>query len=441
MIEWPEFLMPDQRIAFWTILVGGFSNSCCALLGCYLVLKRMSMLGDAISHAVLPGLAVAFWITQSTHPVPMFIGALAFGVITSALTQTVHKFGNVSEDASLGVVFTSLFALGVVLIQVVANAGNVHLDMDAVLEGQIDFTVLDTTQVMGVTFPTSLVTLSVMLVVTIGFISLLWKELKISTFDPQLATAIGFPALLLHYITVTMVAGVTVASFKVVGAILVVAMLIIPAVTAQLFCQRLISMMAVSLFVAINSAFFGYFAAEFVNSNTAGMMVVIAGLNYGIAISFAPRVGFVSRWIQKRSLQTRIAAEDILGTLYRNEEQTAASVIHSDDEPRIRSDNQSGPHRRAVNSLLMQNLVQVEPNGYLELTDSGREAAIALVRAHRLWERYLDEHFELPVDHLHEVAERVEHFLGPRLQEQLADRLDNSTEDPHGQVIPEKPSP
>lgn len=424
----------DLAAPLWTMLVGVVANSSCALVGCYLVLRRMSLLGDAISHAVLPGIAVAFYFTGSVSGWPIFAGAVALGVLTGALTQAVTTLARVPEDTSMGVVFTSLFALGVILLQVWAR--HADLDADCVFYGQIDFVGADTVLVFGRKVSRPLLTLAPTLAVVLAFIVLLWKELKIVAFDTALATAMGLPTFWVHHLFLALVAIVTVASFESVGAILVVAMLIVPPATALLMSERLAGVLSWAVAFGATSAVYGYLLAMAINTSAAGAMAVVAGIQFSIALLVAPRAGLVSRWIHNYSLSIRIAAEDFLTSLYRLEERSLASrAPEAAPAATHKSWNQLLTEGLALRRIKRQGLVRARESG-LALTDSGRAAAASLIRAHRLWETYLDTHFDLPRDHLHEPAERMEHYLGPELQEELAAELANRVTDPHGKAIP-----
>ena len=419
----------DLATPLWTMLVGIACNASCSILGCYLVLRRLSLLGDAISHAVLPGIALGYLFSGSVAGLPILLGAMAFGVLTSILTQSITNLGRVSEDTSLGVVFTSLFALGVILIQVAAR--NVDLDANCVLYGQIDYAGVDLVRWFGWEVPRPLVTLVPALAITLLLVGLFWKELKIVAFDPALAAAMGFSVNAIHYLFITMVSGVTVASFEAVGSILVVAMLVVPAATAALVTDRLKWMMAWAVAIGTTSAVFGYLLAVPLATSVAGMMAVVAGVQFTAAVFFAPRGGIVSRWLRNLSLAVRIAAEDVLAGLYRAE------------EPGGRKSEIGGQRSEAWLvaqwarwRLLTRGWVARDRAGGLRLTTEGRAAARSLIRAHRLWESYLDTHFDLPRDHLHDAAERMEHYLGADLQEELASELAGRAVDPHGKEIP-----
>ncbi|MBL4699967.1 MAG: metal ABC transporter permease, partial [Phycisphaeraceae bacterium] len=228
-----ENFMYAYGFDFWIIVAALLSALSCALLGNFLVLRRMSMMGDAISHAVLPGLAAAFLITGSRDSFTMFIGAAIVGVLTAVLTEWIHSLGKVEHSASMGVVFTSLFALGLVLI--VQAADHVDLDAQCVLYGAIELIPsFDPFEI-----PQAVITLSLVFGIVLTFVLVFYKELKITAFDPQLATTLGINATFMHYLLMSLIAMTTVACFESVGSILVIAMLIVPAASAFLLTERL----------------------------------------------------------------------------------------------------------------------------------------------------------------------------------------------------------
>jgi manganese/zinc/iron transport system permease protein len=424
----------DSRVLatpLWTIAVGIVTNASCAILGCYLVLRRMSLLGDAISHAVLPGIVLGFYYSHSLVGWPIFLGAVLVGMLTAALTQGIANLGRVSEDASMGVIFTTLFALGVVLINSL-DMKNTHIDADCVLYGDIAAVGIDVVPFLGWAVPRTLQTLVPTLALVLLFVALLWKELKIVAFDPALAAAMGFRVVIVHYLLMAMVAGVSVASFEAVGSILVVAMLIVPAATAALMTDRLGWMIAWAVTIGAASAIFGCLAAEWLNVSAAGMMAVAAGVQFALAVFVSPKQGLVTRWLRNLSLAVRIAAEDVIARLYRSEERGGTS-----QKSGARAQGSAGLVQWLANlRLARRDWVRRDRVGDLQLTDIGRNAARNLVRAHRLWESYLDTHFDLPRDHLHDPAERMEHFLDQQLQEELAAELADRAVDPHGKTIP-----
>ncbi len=428
----------------WIVLAGSLSAASCALLGCYLVLKKMSMMGDAISHAVLPGLAVAFLVAGTRDSFTMFVGAAIAGVFTAAVTQWIHSFGKVDEGSSMGVVFTTLFAIGLILI--VRAADSVDLDPGCVLYGTIELVPLDIRSIFGVNIPAAVIKLSAVLLINIAFILIFYKELKISTFDPALSTTLGINARLMHYLLMTLVAMTTVASFESVGSILVVAMLIVPAATAHLITDRLSVLLLLSGVFAVASSFLGHLAAvvaptwfgfDGVSTSTAGMMAVVSGCFFLVAVLVSPRYGVISRMIHQLSLSLRIVREDVLGLLYRVEEPGRADPRKA--STLLREVVQGGAIKRwlAVRSLRKAGKI-VGQNGNYQLTPSGRGEAIDLIRSHRLWESYLAEKLSVSPDSVHEPAERMEHFLTEELREHIAADMEQEARDPHGKEIPSR---
>ncbi|MCA9291287.1 MAG: metal ABC transporter permease [Phycisphaerales bacterium] len=439
--------MPPEAFA-WTsidtsiVLVGALAAVCCGLLGTFLVLRRMSMMGDAISHAVLPGLVAAFLISGSRDSLTMFIGATVVGVLTALLTQAIHRLGRVDEGASMGVVFTTLFAIGIVLL--VQNAEGIDLDPDCVLYGSIEQTPLSTVAIGDLRIPRAAMNLGIFLVIDVVFVVVFFKELRITSFDPALATTLGINADVMHYLLMSLVAANTVAAFDAVGSILVVAMLIVPGATAAMLADRLRTVLLCSVVVAVLAAVLGHLGAitvprlfGFEDTRTAGSMVVVAGAMFGLAVLFAPRHGVLSRAAHRLRLAVRIAAEDALGLLYRLDEHglTASRATVS---KRLREALGLGPLlvAAALRRLQRSGLARVTEQG-LVMTEPGRRAATDLVRSHRLWEAYLVKYLAVAPDHVHGTAMRLEHVTDADLQKRLAARAGDPPLDPHGHAIPE----
>jgi manganese/zinc/iron transport system permease protein len=428
-------LFSDGGQALWTISVAACANLACALLGCYLVLRRMSLLGDALSHATLPGVVLGFWIGGSTSSGWVFAAAVAVGLLATLLIQWLHGMGRVSEDASMGVVFTSLFALGVVMLVQVGE--HVDLDVDCVLYGLIDAVSLDTRPLWGYEVPRALISVAGVLSLTVLFIAVFWKELKLVSFDPRLATSMGIDATLVHYLLMAMVALAIVAGFYAVGSVLVVAMLIVPAATGSLLSDRLRGMMAWASVVAVSSAVIGYWGDLRFDTGMAPMMAMVAGAEFSLALFLSPRHGLASRAFHRLALALRIVTEDVIAMLYRAYEADESAAAAGVSMRRCLVAGGGGwLARLALPLLWWRGEVRRMPERRVRLTAAGRARAESLVRSHRLWEAYLGENFHLPLDHLHEPAERLEHFIGPALQEQLAIELAQPGRDPHGKTIP-----
>ncbi|MDX2115977.1 MAG: metal ABC transporter permease [Planctomycetota bacterium] len=429
------------------LLTAVAASVACGLLGSFLVLRRVSLMGDAISHAVLPGLVLAFLLTGTRAPLPMFLGAAAAAGLSVFLIELVRRLGRMESGAAMGVVFSVFFALGVLLIERAA-ARQVDLDPDCVLNGMLEtifwlppqrWEELLTWSALA-DLPRQLWVAGGMAALTCLFIAAFFKELRLSSFDPGLSSALGFRAGALNAALMAFVAAATVASFEAVGSILVIAMLICPAATARLLTDRLSMHVALSGIIAALSAAAGYLLAAFgprlLGSEHAvsapGMIAVVCGASLAIAVLAAPRHGVIARLLRRADLAATIAREDALGWLYRRHEAGESAVTQQALRAAL---GHARPARRGLRSAIAQGEIAPLADDRLALTDRGRERAAQLIRAHRLWESYLVDQAGLRPDHVHDTATLLEHARdprGPRLMPDGTGRL----VDPHDQPIP-----
>ncbi len=293
----------------WTAVIGALCAVSCALPGCFLLLRGMSMMGDAISHAVLPGLALAFLVTHSRTSVVMFVGAALVGLMTAVFTQWLSRFGKVDRGAAMGIVFTTLFAIGLILIR--QSAHFVDLDPGCVLYGSLEVSVLDSVVAGGLELPRAVLTIGAVMIVNFLFIAFLFKELRICSFDPELATTLGINANVVHYLLMVVVAVTVVAAFEAVGSIIVISMLIVPPATAFLLTNSLPVMLVLSAALGVAAAFLGHLGALTVpvlldvrGTVTSGMMAAASGMLFVVAWLFSPREGLLVRRLQKLPIGT-----------------------------------------------------------------------------------------------------------------------------------------
>ncbi len=286
----------------WIALMGFLVTAACGLVGNFLILRRMALVGDAISHSVLPGMAVAFLLSQSRGTTAMFLGALAAGIAATVLIELIHKKSRVKQDAAIGIAFTSLFALGVILINLYAGKGGVDLDQECVLYGEIAFVPLEPLVVFaGRTLgPIPVVRMGLVTLVTVLLIALFYKELLVSSFDPALAVSLGISATFVHYALMGWLSVVVVSAFESVGAILVVAMLILPGATATLLARRLPVMLGLTLLHAALSAVLGVHLAVWLDCSSAAAMVVAGTALFCAAWVFNPTDGLLRRSFRER---------------------------------------------------------------------------------------------------------------------------------------------
>jgi len=279
--------------AFWIILAGTLVAIPCGLLGCYLILRKMAMVGDAISHAILPGIVIAFFVSGAREPISMLLGAGILGIFTTFLIEFFHSKARLATDAAIGVTFTWLFALGVILISVFA--GQVDLDQECVLYGEIAYVPIDlwitsSGQVMG---PRVIYLMGTVFLLVLTFIIIGYKELFLTTFDPNFAAATGVSVGLWHYLLMGAVSFTTVGAFESVGAILVVALIIVPPATAYLLTEDFRKMLLLTAGIGVVVSFMGYYLAVWLDGSIAGAMSVVAGFLFGMTFLFSPQNGIL----------------------------------------------------------------------------------------------------------------------------------------------------
>ncbi|MBL9205831.1 MAG: metal ABC transporter permease [Opitutaceae bacterium] len=280
----------------WIAAMGFAVAAACGLVGNYLMLRRMALMGDAVSHSVLPGLVVAFLVSGSRSTGPMFVGALAAGAAATLIIETIHTRTRVKQDAAIGIAFSTLFALGVILT--VAFAGQIDLDAECVLYGEISFVPLEPMVTLGgwTLGPEPFVRMAAV-AVGVGVMILVWyKELLVSSFDPGLARSLGINPALLHYGLMATLSIVVVSAFEAVGAILVIAMLILPGSTASMLTTRLPKVHLLSLLHAALSSVLGVSLGIWLNCSMAAAMVVAGAVLFGLAWLASPSQGLVARW-------------------------------------------------------------------------------------------------------------------------------------------------
>ncbi|WP_127580081.1 metal ABC transporter permease [Paenibacillus koleovorans] len=280
----------------WILLTASLVGLSCGIIGVLLILRRMAMMADAISHSVLLGIVIAFLVTRELSGVHMLIGAIAAGLVTSVLVQWLHARG-VQQEASIGIVFTTLFAIGVVLIA--TKVGNAHLDVKHTLMGEITFIPWELINLPLVgEIPEAVFILSLVLLVVVVAIVAFYKEWKITSFDPALAASLGIPAVLMHYVFMSLVSVTTVASFDAVGAIMVVAMLITPAASAYLWTDRMSVMMVLSGAFGVVSAIVGYYVAVWLDTSISGSMAFATGILFAVSFLASPKHGLLARYVR-----------------------------------------------------------------------------------------------------------------------------------------------
>ncbi len=293
------------------LLIAIFMSAACALPGNFLVLRRMSMLTDAISHTVLLGIVLAFLAVGSLDSPLLIIGASLMGVLTVWLIELLYQSRLVASDSAIGLIFPLLFSIAVILVT--RYAGNVHLDTDCILLGELAFAPFDRLIINGIDLGAKgLYTGGAVLVISVAVISLFYKEIKLATFDPVLAGVLGFSPAVIHYGLMSLVSLVAVTSFQSIGSILVIAFMIIPAMTAALWTRTLSGRLVLSCLLGTAGAVLGIIGAIASDSSLAGMMAAVLGVFFIVSLIFAPATGILAAFRQRKKQRFAFGRETLL---------------------------------------------------------------------------------------------------------------------------------
>jgi manganese/zinc/iron transport system permease protein len=344
----------------------------CALPGVFLVLRRVALMSDAISHTVLVGIVIGFMLVGDVRS-PLLIGFAALsGVLTVSLTELLLKTRRVKEDAAIGLVFPAMFSIAVILIT--RNFGNVHLDEDAVLLGELAFAPFNRTAILGANLPKGAWIMGAILLINVVLIGLFYKELKLATFDAALASALGFTPALIHYGLMASVSVTAVGAFDHVGSILVIALMIAPPAAAYLLTDRLSRMLILSVLIGVASAIAGDWLARGLNVNISGAMATMTGVFFLAALLLAPERGLLARAVQRSRRQRRFAADMLLVHLRRHEATAEAARENSLSHLTNELSWSEALAQAAVQRALGQGWITRQADR-LRLTDAGRVMA------------------------------------------------------------------
>lgn len=339
----------------------------CAIPGVFLVLRKMSLISDAISHSILPGIVIGFFITQDLNSPLLILFAAITGVITVVLVEAIQKTGLVKEDTAIGLVFPALFSIGVILIA--KNANDVHLDVDAVLLGELAFAPFNRMELFGTDVgPKALWVMGAILLITISLVILFFKELKVSTFDAGLSSALGISPIVMHYGLMSVSSITVVGAFDAVGAILVVALMIAPAATSYLLTSDLKKMLFLSIGIGVFSAIGGYWLANILDASISGSMTTMLGVVFLVVYLFAPEKGIIAVLYRQKQQRTEVSLLTFLLHLNNHSEEKERHINHLQEHinwQKVRS--------KTVVALAKKNNMVTITNNVVSLTEKGLE--------------------------------------------------------------------
>ena len=348
-------------------LIAAIVSAACALPGVFLVLRKMSLISDAISHSILLGIVIGFFITHDVNAPLNIILATLTGIVTVVLVEFIQKTGLVKEDTAIGLVFPAMFSLGVILIAL--KASDVHLDVDAVLVGELAFAPFDRMIFNGNDIgPKALWVIGVIFFISLILLLLFYKELKVSTFDEGLAAAMGFSPVLIHYGLMTMASVTTVGAFDAVGAILVVALMIAPAATVYLITDNLKRLLVGSVLVGVFSAISGYWLANILDASISGAITTVLGLLFLISYLFAPNKGLFSVLYRKKQQRKEVMLVTFLLHIKNHEEASERHINHL----REHINWQEVKAQSVLKLASVNNFIDIN-EGYITLSEKGEQ--------------------------------------------------------------------
>ncbi len=400
---------------------------CCGVLGAFVVVRKMALVGDALSHAVLPGVALGFLWNLSKDPLAIFIGATVAGLLGTGVVRALTATTRLKEDAALGLVLASFFAVGACLVTMIQRlpTGN-KSGIDKFLFGQA--------AAIG---PDDLTLMGVVTVLVLGLLALAFKELLVASFDRGFAQSSGLPVRWVDRGLMLLLAFSVVIALQAVGAVLVSALLITPAATAYLLTDRFRRMLWLSAAFGVAAGVLGAFFS-FIGPNlpTGPFMVVAASTLFGGAFFLGPRHGILARWWRRRDRSARTQRENTLKAIYRVAEEEEFSRDGVTFVQLAQRRRETTAAARAQVQALVRHGLATATSDTVYFTPEGRRRAAEIVRNHRLWELYLTNTANIASDHVHEDAEKIEHVLGEDVVRELERRLNYAQHDPHGRRIP-----
>jgi ABC-type Mn2+/Zn2+ transport system permease subunit/Mn-dependent DtxR family transcriptional regulator len=392
----------------------------CGLIGTYIMLRRMSLIGDALAHAVLPGVVISFMIAGKGE-LSLFAGAVVSGIVTSLLIGFVNRNSKIKEDTSIGIIFTGAFALGVLLV---SQLKQVHIDLSSYLFGDV----------LGVSTGDIILSMAIMFVILICII-LFYKQLLITSFDPTMAMTIGISVTVVHYLLMSLLSMSIVAGLQSVGVVLLVAMLITPPATAYLLTNNLKKILVLSSLVGVISSVTGLYLSYHFNFSSGASIVLVAVVFFALAFIFSPKEGLLTRYFRRREAARIVMTEDVIKLSYRYRDLKSAAEIVEKISSELGFG--TGKTESLIREITAKGLVESD-NGGFKLTEEGTKEALRLIRTHRLWETYITREHVTDIENIHSEAEKIEHVLPEELVDELDEELGFPEKDPHGSEIPRK---
>ncbi len=421
-IIYSAFAAPLRETFFQKALIGGsIAAIVCSVVGCLVILRRMAFLGDALSHAMIAGVAGGYLFMKilfntEAHAPAMLIGSLIAALVTVASIGFVSRVSRVKDDTAIGIMYTGVFAGGVVLVSVFR--GYIHIDLMHFIMGDV----------LGVA-DSDLWVAAISAGIVLSIIILFFRQFQLTSFDPVMAASIGLPVALIDYALTTCVSLVVVSAVSMVGVILVVGLLITPAASAYLLSDRLDRMMILAAIFGVTSVIGGLYLSMWLDSSGGGAIMLFCSLQFIVILVIAPNYGMLARWMRLRNSLPQQLVEDVLVESSRfgktvDLNQLQRKISHS-----------KAAFTKALKGMSRNGLLEINDNK-LTLTEAGSVEANRILRAHRLWEAYISHVGAASGSEVHHRAHELEHVNDVESVDYLDDLLGHPIYDPHGAVIP-----
>ncbi|MDW3210543.1 MAG: iron chelate uptake ABC transporter family permease subunit [Reichenbachiella sp.] len=398
-----------------------------ALVGCFTFLKKKALVGDAVAHAVLPGICLAFLLSGTKNPIYLITGAFITGWLSLILIDVITRKSKIKEDTAIGLILSVFFGVGILLLTMIQHSGNAaQTGLDSFLFGKAAALVGD-----------DLVIFSVISICLLLGVILLYKEFALISFDEDFAKSIGFPVKRLELALTTLTVLAVVTGIQAVGVVLMAAMLITPAAAARFWTNKLsIMLLLAAIFGAFSGVSGAYISYVAPSMPTGPWIVMVISMIALTSFFIAPEKGILYKLIRQSKIKKRILTENILKLFY----QLGEMDSNFEEQRNIEQIQAKRPIRTPA---LLSGLNRLSQQGFLkhhkgswQLTDQGQKKGQRIVKLHRLWEVYLTKYLRIAPDHVHEDADNIEHILTPELEARLEALLQYPTSDPHESVIP-----
>jgi len=420
-IEFFTFQYPNIKyVVFGSILLSISS----AIVGCFTFVKKRSLIGDVISHAVLPGICISFIATGTKAPYLLILGAFITGWLSIIIMNTITSKTKIKEDTATGLSLSVFFGVGILLLTYIQQTGNASQSgLDSFLFGKA-------ASLVG----NDLIAFSSIAIIVLIAVYLFYKEFTLMAFDPEYAKVIGLPVKALENLLTSITVLAVVTGIQAVGVVLMAAMLITPAAAAKYWTSNFLSMIILAAIIAAISGISGAYISYAIPSMPTGpWIVMVLSIIAILSILFSTRNGILIKQLKRIAIQKQLLEENILKYAYKLSTESNHDISAHD----INSHKMFSPKqlKNGIRILKKHGYIVKSKNDWV-VSKEGIQKGKKIVRLHRLWELYLTKYLNIAIDHVHDDAETMEHIITPEIESQLEVLLKNPTYDPHESVIP-----